>query len=220
MRRYDTVIFDMDGTLLDTLGDIQNAVNAAMRKVGCPERSRKEIRSFVGNGMTRLLQCSLPSEAAGRMEEAVEAFLAFYKIHCRDLTKPYPDIMALVQELHCRGLRLAIVSNKPDAEVKALCEEFFEGLFLYASGECEGMRRKPAPDMVLHSMEVLGACPGRTLYVGDSEVDVCTARNAGVACAAVTWGFRSEAQLKEAGAELFVHDPMELLDIVDDRSSC
>lgn len=208
--RYDAVIFDLDGTLLDTLQDLAASVDHALAACGAARRSRDEVRSFVGNGV-RTLMARAMGEGHPRFEEAFEAFRRHYAEHCRDSTAPYPGIMELVRGLQARGVALGIVSNKSDAEVKKLNERFFGGAFPVAVGEKEGVRRKPAPDSVVQAMQALGADIGRTLYVGDSEVDVQTAKNAGMAMAAVTWGFRSREELAEAGASVFLDRPEELL---------
>ena len=211
--RYDAVIFDLDGTLLDTLGDLHAGVNHALALNDFPERTLEEIRIFVGNGIRNLMGKAVPGSFENPLFEKVfEDFKSYYSAHCRDLTHPYRGIEELTGELHRRGLKLAIVSNKRDAEVKNLNEEFFGDQFVTALGEREGVARKPAPDSVLHVMELLGVSRERTLYVGDSEVDVRTAENAGVDCVAVTWGFRTREELLEAGAEVLIDSPLELLE--------
>jgi len=211
--RYDAVIFDLDGTLLDTLGDLAASVNHALASFSYAPRTLDEVRSFVGNGVRTLNARSLPGGFDNPDYEAVfAAFQAHYASHCRDTTCPYPHIMELVQALKAKGVKLAIVSNKSDPEVKKLNDEFFEGQFLSAIGERPDVQRKPAPDSLLQTMKDLGCEPARSVYVGDSEVDVMTARNAGVDCIAVTWGFRSPEQLQEAGASVLIDSPMELLE--------
>lgn len=211
--RYDSVIFDLDGTLLDTLGDLAASVNHGLASRGYAPRSLDEVRSFVGNGVRNLNARSLPGGFDNPDYEAVfAAFQEHYAAHCRDRTCPYPHIMELVQALKDRGVKLAIVSNKADPEVKKLNNEFFEGQFLSAIGERPDVQRKPAPDSLLQTMKDLDCAAERCVYVGDSEVDVMTARNAGIDCIAVTWGFRSPEQLREAGAEVLIDSPLELLE--------
>ena len=211
MQHYDTVIFDLDGTLLDTLEDLMLSVNHALSGRTKVRRSLEEVRGFVGNGVRRLMELSLPGgEDNPLFEEAMAAFRVHYAAHCRDHTRPYAGIMDMLEALKGRGLRLGIVSNKPDAQVKDMNGEYFGGVFGSAMGERQGMRRKPAPDGLLAAMEELGASREGTLYVGDSEVDIATAKNAGVDCLSVTWGFRDRDILEKAGASRFIDAPGEL----------
>lgn len=211
--KYDTLLFDLDGTLFDTLDDLRNSVNHALRSAGFAERSREEIRTFVGNGVRNLMKKAVPEGTSEQCFEAVFAeFRSHYAQHCRDCSRPYPQIPALLDALKERGCRMAVISNKSDAEVKHLVKEYADGLFLAAVGDRPGVPRKPAPDSVLQTMEELGGTPERTLYIGDSEVDILTARNAGLACMAVTWGFRTREELVRAGATLMIDSPLELLE--------
>lgn len=194
------ILWDLDGTLLDTLDDLMAAVNAALTRFGCPRRSREEIRSFVGNGAYRLIASSLPGTPADPDTEAVlAAFREHYKNHDRDNTKPYPGISEMLAKL---DMPMGIVSNKPDAAVKRLCADFFPGI--YARGEVEGVARKPAPDGLFAAMQDLNL--DRCIYIGDSEVDIATAKNAGLPCLSVTWGFRTRTQLENAGGKHFCED--------------
>lgn len=214
MKTYDTVIFDLDGTLLDTLEDLMLSVNHALSGFTPVRRSLEEVRGFVGNGVRNLMRRSLPGgEDNPDFEQAFAAFREHYAAHCRDHTGPYPGIMDMLRTLEARGLRMAIVSNKGDREVKEMNDVFFGGLFTAAIGERPGVRRKPAPDSLLEIMREFGAAPERTLYVGDSEVDVLTAANAGVDCLSVTWGFRSRERLLEAGATRFIDSPAQLTEL-------
>jgi phosphoglycolate phosphatase len=210
--KYQSVIFDLDGTLLDTLEDLRCSVNHALRQYGLPERSLEEIRTFVGNGVRNLMTKAVPGGAEAPDFEAIFAeFRSHYAVHWRDFTRPYDGAAELVEELHSRGLKLAVVSNKTDAEVKSLCKEFFGDKILVVRGEVPGVPRKPAPDSVLLALESLGMERSQVLYVGDSEVDVRTARNAGVYCVAALWGFRSRGELESEGATVFIEHPSELL---------
>ncbi len=197
------VLFDLDGTLLDTLGDLHAATNHVLRQFGYPVRSLDEVRRFVGNGARKLIEQAIP---AG--EDTADAVLAVFQVHyaanCNDLTALYPGIPEALAALD--QYPLAVVSNKPDRAVKELAKIYFPGL--YARGESDDCRRKPAPDMVFQAMEALGV--SRCIYVGDSEVDVETARNAGVPCLSVTWGFRDRGVLEAAGAIHFCDDPRDL----------
>ena len=204
-KRYETVIYDLDGTLLNTLEDLANAVNHAMRESGYPERTLEEVCRFVGNGVGQLIHRALPASADGDEEafqETLQAFKSYYARHNNDTTAPYDGIEALLDRLHEAGIRQAIVSNKNDPNVKALTRDYFSRWIPLAVGEQEGVRRKPAPDTVLKVMQEWGCKPSEVLYVGDSDVDVETARNAGVDCAAVCWGFRTEDELRAAGAKV------------------
>lgn len=199
--RYDAVIFDLDGTLLDTLADLTESVNAAMRRYGLPERTTDEVRAFVGNGIRKLIERAVPGGSEHpQYEEIFEAFRTHYGEHCMDHTEPYPDIEALLVWLKEAGCRTAIVSNKADFAVKKLNRVYFQDLNEVAIGEREGIRRKPAPDTVFQALNELGAERSRAVYVGDSDVDLETARNAGMDVILVSWGFRSREFLLEHGA--------------------
>ena len=214
MGRYAAVVFDLDGTLLDTLEDLAGSVNFALEKHAGMTRSVGQIRSFIGNGVRMLMTRSLPGgQENPAFESAFADFREHYREHCRDKTQPYPQIMDLVKELSARGSKLAIVSNKADPEVKKLSREFFGGLICSSVGEREGVARKPAPDTLFETLKEMGVARQDAVYVGDSEVDVQTARNAGVDFIGVTWGFRSAEQLRQAGAQTLVSSPMELLSL-------
>ena len=200
MMKYTTILFDLDGTLLDTLDDLTDAVNRSLVRYGLPQRSRAEVRAFLGNGARYLMEHAAPGLEAERFDALLRDYKADYDANCCVRTAPYPGIDALLQTLRAAGCRTGIISNKPDSAVQPLYERFFADTMDTAVGEREGIRRKPAPDAVLAAMERLGASPEQTLYVGDTEVDLETARNAGVDCAAVTWGFREVEQLEAAGA--------------------
>lgn len=209
---FETVIFDLDGTLLDTLDDLMNACNYALRHIGVPQRSREEVRAFVGNGLARLMELAVPGGRDNpRYDEALSTIQAYYKAHNQEKTAPYPGILALVEELTVRGIAVAVVSNKPDSSVKPLAAHYFNGMFPVAIGERPGVRRKPAPDSVFEALKELGKDASTAVYVGDSEVDVATARNAGIPCISVTWGFRDRATLEAAGATMYAHTPEEVL---------
>lgn len=197
------ILFDLDGTLLDTLGDLHAAVNHVLREFGYPERSVQEVCRFVGNGAAQLMRLAVPEGVD--YAPVLAAFQSHYAKHCDILTKPYDGIMQALAELG-EKYPLAVVSNKPDRAVKELAQIYFPGL--YAHGESTDCPRKPAPDMVYKAMEAIGA--ERCVYVGDSDVDIMTAKNAGVPCLSVTWGFRGEAELREAGAVYFCHETKDL----------
>ncbi|MGN1230427.1 MAG: HAD family hydrolase [Anaerotignum sp.] len=217
MGRYQAILFDLDGTLLDTLEDLADSVNAILGKYGFPLRDREEIRRFLGNGSERLMKAALPQEVSeADFAKYLQEYQAYYKGHMEEKTAPYDGILPLLGELRKAGLKIGVVSNKFDLAVKGLCEKYFPGYIDGAAGEREaaGIRRKPAPDMVLTAVERLGVDVQDCLYVGDSEVDILTAQNAGMDCVSVTWGFREEEFLRKAGATHLAHTTEELKDFI------
>jgi phosphoglycolate phosphatase len=214
-KEKKTVIFDLDGTLLDTLEDLKEAVNFALGKEQMPLCTLEQVRQYVGNGVRKLMIRAVPEgEDNPRFEEAFAAFTVYYKEHCLDNTRPYPGVMHLLEELKYLGVRTAIVSNKLDPAVKELHKRFFADTIEAAIGETAQIARKPAPDMVRCAMEQLSARPEQSIYVGDSEVDLQTAQNAGLPCVSVTWGFRDKAFLRGHGAKTFIQTPLELLNLL------
>ncbi|MBQ8322543.1 MAG: HAD family hydrolase [Clostridia bacterium] len=210
---YKTVVFDLDGTLLDTLDDLADAVNFALAQHALPTRSVKEIRAFLGNGMANLIQ-----NAAGGAEDTQEilaTFKARYAAHSMDKTKPYEGVMELLAELKKQGIKTAILSNKADFAVQPLTKKYFGALIDAAQGEneAEGVLRKPDAGGVYEIMKKLNATAAETVFVGDSEVDIRTAENAGVDCISVTWGFRDEEELRKNGAKTLVSEPLKILDL-------
>lgn len=201
------ILFDLDGTLLNTLDDLKSAVNHTMKAFGYPERTREEVRRFVGNGAARLLQLAVPAGEDWQLPLA--EFQRYYREHCQEATAPYPGIPAALEALS--AYPIAIVSNKPDAATKRLCEMYFPGI--YAQGEQPGCPRKPAPDMVRAAMARIGV--DRCVYVGDSEVDVLTAANAGVPCLSVLWGFRDKAEIQAAGGRHFCESTAQMPTILN-----
>lgn len=212
-KHYKAAIFDLDGTLMDSLQDLWISVNHALGQMGFPTRSIDEVRQFVGNGVGKLVQRAVPEGTSDALtEQCLQFFKQHYVEHCREHTAPYEGIIPLLQTLHQQGTRTAIVSNKLQSGVDELVDEHFRGLIDTAIGEREGVRRKPAPDMVDLAVRQLGMEKADCLYMGDSDVDVQTAMNAGLDCVAVLWGFRSRDVLLQAGATQFVHHPAELLE--------
>ncbi len=208
---FQTAIFDMDGTILDTLADLTDAVNAAMRFARVPERTEDEVRQFVGNGAQKLIERALPASAGPRrVEEVLNFYRPYYELHAQEKTAPYPGIPEALAALKRSGVRIAVASNKPDGAVKRLAAHYFPGLFDAALGDRPGLRVKPYPDLLETAMGLLRAAPESTVYVGDSDVDILTARNTGVSCVSVAWGFRSEMFLREHGARTVVHSADEL----------
>ncbi len=215
MGKYKTIIFDLDGTLLDTLEDLKNSVNFALGNAGLKERSLEEVRKFVGNGVRRLMELAVPDgENNPDFSRILADFKEHYKVHCNDKTAPYPHIMELLAELKKRGYKMAIVSNKFYGAVQELKKLYFEDYISVAIGEKEGIRKKPAPDTVLEAMKELESKKEDTVYVGDSEVDIATAKNTGLDCIAVAWGFRTKEEQKRAGGKIFADDPLDILGMV------
>ena len=202
------ILLDLDGTLLNTLEDLADSVNVALEQNGHPRRTVEEIRRFVGNGVAQLIHRAIPEGA--EFQPVMDAFVKWYSLHCQDKTRPYEGIMDALEELK-QDYSIAVVSNKLDAAVKQLCAAHFPGV--YGLGQREDIPRKPAPDMVWAAMKQLGV--EKCIYVGDSEVDVMTAQNAGVPCISVLWGFRTRQELEEAGATLFCNTPGELMSVAD-----
>ena len=209
--RYKAVLFDMDGTVLDTLDDLADSVNRSLREFGLPEVSRFQVGQSLGNGAKYLIRHCLPE---GSDEALCERVLSFYKpwydAHCRIKTKPYDGILQLMETLRADGVSQAIISNKPDSAVQELAEAFFPGLMDVVIGESPAVKRKPSPDTVLAAASQMGLMASDCVYIGDTEVDLETARNAGMDCIPVSWGFRTEEQLRAAGAEEIIRSPEEL----------
>ena len=209
--KYQAVLFDMDGTVLDTLDDLCDSINHSLAEFSLPQVSREHVRQCLGNGAAFLVSHSIPAGSSPELEADVLAFYKpWYDAHCLIKTAPYEGILPMMQALKEQGLRLAIISNKPDRAVQELSDAFFPGLLELSVGESPSVRRKPAPDTVLTAASQIGLPVDQCVYVGDSEVDLQTARNAGMDCISVTWGFRDEAQLIEAGASVLVRTPEEL----------
>ena len=214
MNSFSTYIFDLDGTLLDTLGDLAASVNYALRTHGMPEHSVDDVRRFVGNGVRKLMERAVPDGADNpRFDAAFATFRQHYMAHSLDTTRPYEGIPEALEALKARGCHLAVVSNKMMAATQALCHHFFPDTIEVAIGEDEaaGIRRKPAPDTVFAALKALGVGKEDAAYVGDSDVDIQTARNAGLPCISVLWGFRDRDFLISHGAQTFITHPAELL---------
>ena len=211
---YNTYIFDLDGTLLDTLTDLAASCNYALRTHGMAEHSIDDVRRFVGNGVRKLMERAIPEgEANPDFEATFATFREHYMHHSLDTTKPYLGIMETLAELKARGCRLAVVSNKMMAATMELCKHFFPDTIEVAIGEneAEGIRKKPAPDTVYAALRKLGVSKDNAVYVGDSDVDIQTAANSGLPCISVLWGFRDRDCLIQHGAKAFISAPSELL---------
>lgn len=212
--KYDTYIFDLDGTLLDSLNDLYVSTNYALRQHGMRERTLSEIRQFVGNGVRKLMERAIPAGTENpKFEETFETFRKHYLVHSLDTTKPYPGVLQMLQALRLQDKNLAIVSNKFYEATQSLCRHFFGDYVSVAIGERENIRKKPAPDTVMEALRQLGVNADNAVYVGDSDVDIMTARNSGMPCISVLWGFRTRKFLLEHGAERFINSPEELLQI-------
>ena len=197
--KYTTIIFDLDGTLLNTLADLAAATNHALAEHKLPQRTTDEVRQFVGNGIRKLIERAVPADTPAELQEEVFAsFNRYYKQHCADSTRPYDG----VPQLRTAGCCTALVSNKADYGVHALAKQYFNGQLDAACGERAGIAKKPAPDMLLAIMQQLKAEPASTIYIGDSDTDIATASNAGVDCIGACWGFRGRAFLEAHGAKL------------------
>ena len=212
---YNTYIFDLDGTLLDTLQDLATSVNYALRHHHMPEHSLDDIRRFVGNGVRLLMERAVPGGADNPQFDATfDTFRQYYMQHSLDTTRPYDGIPELISELYARGCRMAVVSNKMMAATQDLVRHFFPEIpVAIGEHEAEGIRKKPAPDTVFAALQQLASQQPTAVYVGDSDVDLATARNAGLPCISVLWGFRDRDFLLAHGATTFVEHPLDILEL-------
>lgn len=211
MKNIDTVIFDLDGTLLYTLGDLHACFNHAISHFGYPERNIDEIKSFVGNGIKKAIERALPHKVEDEeLEKIVAYFRDYYKEHMFELTKPYDGVLELLETLKVKGFKLAIVSNKYDLAVKELCKKYFGEYIDIAIGEGNGIRKKPEANGTIKAIDELGSCIENSIFVGDSDVDIMTAKNVGIPCISALWGYRDKEFLKEHGAKLFAETPKEI----------
>ena len=211
------VIFDLDGTLLNTLEDLTDAVNYALTEYHKPERTLEEVRRFVGNGIAKLVERAVPEGTEpAEQDKILSAFRNYYGIHCQDKTAPYEGILEILEEFNKKNIKLAVVSNKADFAVQELIPVYFGELIIVAKGENEaaGIRKKPAPDMVETALQELGCTKDKAVYVGDSDVDAMTAANAGLPFIGVSWGFRERSFLEKNGTVIIADDPKELLKLV------
>lgn len=214
MKKFDTYIFDLDGTLLNTLDDLATSCNFALQEFEMPLRTTEEVRQFVGNGVRKLMERAVPAGTSDAVfENVLSVFRDHYLQHQLDTTAPYPGVMSLLAELRRQGAGMAVVSNKFYDATQSLCQHFFGGFIDVAIGERATIRRKPAPDTVNEALRQLGARRETAVYVGDSDVDIETARRAEMPCISVLWGFRSREFLLEHGASTLIAHPMDLLDV-------
>ena len=211
----NTLIFDLDGTLLNTLEDLKNSTNNALSKYGYDMRTLEEVRNFVGNGVKKLIERAIPDGTDNPdFENCLAYFKSDYKLNMYNHTAPYDGILEILKTAKARGFKVAVVSNKFDAAVKELCEKYFCGYIDIAIGESENVRKKPAPDSVFAAMDNLGVKKADCVYIGDSEVDILTAKNASLPCISVTWGFRDKNFLISAGGSIFVDKPEEIFSVL------
>ncbi len=215
MKKKDTVIFDLDGTLLNTLDDLRDSVNAVMKKYGYPQHSLEQIRTFVGNGIGKLMERSVPGGRENeQFEQAFADFKSYYTDHCQIKTKPYDGVVDLMKCLSEQGFKLAIVSNKNDAAVKELNEIYLSRYTNAAIGERKGVRRKPAPDSVYAALDQLGSDIEKAVYIGDSDVDYETAVHCGMDCILVSWGFRDRELLESFDGAVVVDRCAEIRELL------
>lgn len=216
MAKCEAVVFDLDGTLLNTLEDLADSVNAALNCYHCPPKTIEQIRTYVGNGIRNLIKRSVEGgEAHPDFEQIFQTFCSHYKGNCQNKTRPYDGIMELLHTLKAEGKKLAIVSNKADFAVKELNETYFKEFGMVAIGERKGVARKPAPDTVFEALKELSVPPEHAVYVGDSDVDLKTAANADMPCISVLWGFRDETHLREHGAKYFARKADEVPHLIE-----
>ena len=214
--KYTTIVFDCDGTLLDTLTDLRNAVNYVLRAHDLPERSVSEVKAALGNGVAHLMRQSLPdSISEAEFNTCLDEFKAYYGEHLQDYTAPYPGMLDVLDTLRAKGYKLAIVSNKIQEGITPLNKEYFGDRLPVAIGERPGLQRKPAPDMVLQALKELGSTQSESIYIGDSEVDVATAKNSGLLCIGVTWDFRDEQLHKELGVKHIARKAEDIVTIIE-----
>lgn len=209
--KYKVAVFDMDGTILNTLQDLADSINFALKENGFPPRTIEEVRLFVGNGVKKLVERAVPENASLEQQEKVlESFNRYYPEHCHINTKPYDGILELLQKLKSNGMKLAVNSNKPDYGVKELCKKYFDGIFDVEIGIKDGIKTKPSPDALNKILGLLNCEKQAAVYIGDSDVDIMTAKNACIHSISVDWGFRSKDFLKKNGAEKIVENCDEL----------
>lgn len=215
MSKIDTVIFDLDGTLINSLEDLRVSVNYALFGFKYPKQTLDMVRRNVGNGIEKLIERSLPDGKDNvNYEVCLEIFKEHYKTHMSVNTKPYPHIIETLAALKSRGYKLAVVSNKFDAAVKPLCQKYFKSLIDVAIGQSKDTKKKPAPDTVYIALDELGSTSETSIYVGDSEVDIQTAKNSGMDCISVSWGFKTKEFLKQNGASVIIDTPLEIFNYI------
>lgn|SRR5690606_6298601 len=211
--KYKTVLFDLDGTALDTLDDLTDSINYCLSKYNLPLRPKSDIRRFLGHGIKNLVTRSFEGSNVD-IEEAFKMFAAYYKDHASIKTKPYEGIVELIKELKSKGIKVGLVSNKADIVVKELAKDYFENQFDYVLGQREDILKKPAPDMVYHAIKTLNGNLNDSIYIGDSEVDFETALNANMDCLLVSYGFRDREELEKLNSKYLVDSVLEIKEIL------
>ncbi|MGP1487560.1 MAG: HAD family hydrolase [Peptoanaerobacter stomatis] len=212
MKFYDTFIFDLDGTLLDTIGDLTNAVNYALKNYDYPQKTIPQIKSYVGDGIPKLIERAIPQGLENKnYNDVLKLFSDYYNSHLTDCTHIYDDIITVFEKLKEKNCKIAIVSNKSDKYVKILSEYFFKNYVDIAIGESENIRKKPSSDMANYALSKLSKTTDTSVYIGDSEVDILTAKNSSLPCISVSWGFRSKEFLEKNGANIIIDSPLEIL---------
>ncbi len=212
---YDTILFDLDGTLLNTLDDLTDSVNEVLLQEGYRQRTKEEIKTFIGDGAKMLLERSLPpGTSESEILRCLILFREYYLKNMRNRTGPYEGMPQLLRRLKQMGIKVGVVSNKPDEATKEMCRFYFGADVDAAIGDNTERKKKPEPDNVIEALKQLGSPKETALYVGDSEVDVATAKNAGILCVAVTWGYRSRDTLAEAGAYVIIDEPKQLMELI------
>lgn len=215
MKKYTTVVFDMDGTVLNTLDDLTISMNVALKKFDMPIKTSEDIRKRLGNGNLKLVELCVPNGCENpNFENVFEAFKEHYSVHCNDNTRPYDGVLDLMKDLKSKGYKMAIVSNKYDEAVDDLNKKYFSDYVSVAIGDREGARKKPAPDLVQLALSMLDSEKKDSVYIGDSEVDILTAKNSELDCITVTWGFRDKEFLVQNGGVTFADTPAEITDIL------
>ncbi len=213
--KFDTLVFDLDGTILDTLEDLSDSVNHALTKNNLPSRTKEDVRAFVGNGIRLLIERAVPENTEKTViNNCFNDFKTHYKGNSTNKTKPYEGIEEVLSKIKKSGIKIALVSNKADFAVQEIIEKYFPDTFDFATGEKDGVRRKPYPDSVFAAMEYLGADKNKTVYIGDSEVDIETSRNCGIPCIAVTWGFRDKKVLSQMNPEYIIDETKQITEIL------
>ena len=212
---FDTLIFDLDGTLINSLEDLKDSTNYALKNFGYEEKSLEEIRNYVGDGVKKLIERALPDGINNtKFDECLDIFKTHYKSNMFNKTKPYPQIIDMLKELKKNNIKTGVVSNKFDTAVKEICTIYFKDLIDTAMGESKNIKKKPAPDSVLQTIKLLKSTPEKSVLIGDSEVDIQTAKNAGIKSIGVCWGFRSKQILQDNHADYIVETPKEIIELV------
>nr|QGT49770.1 phosphoglycolate phosphatase [uncultured Candidatus Melainabacteria bacterium] len=214
------IIFDLDGTLLNTLEDLKDSTNFALKTFNYPTRNIEDIRQFVGNGVAKLIERAIPQGKDNPdFEKCLETFKKHYSKNMYNKTAPYPQILETLETLKQKGYKTAVVSNKFDMAVKELCKKYFPNLIDFAAGENEacGIRKKPAPDTIIKTLEEFNLQNNEAIYVGDSDVDIMTAKNSDMPCISVTWGFRDKEFLSNHNAEIIINSPIEIIEILENK---